>query len=532
MKKKTLKFFTINYIFFAVVNLFLNIPIINSRIDSLEINSTYLVFSFSLELTTFVVFNFLFFNLLSYLKYFGKYFSIIILFCSLVINHFVSKLNKIFDTGVLADMVEVDIGQIGEFMGFFLILKIIILASFFVFIIKQDFITKHQKKLSAIVVTISLLIITPLLYEFNDEFFENGFANKATIQKYPPFSIIYATTEYRKQIKLQNNFTVKIEDLYKYSESEKNDDLNVILIVGESTRYDFLAKLLRKKNKKFQLSKEENLISFKNFTSCSTSTRESIPCMITRSKSPNWNEKINETSIISIFKKLGYKTAWIGTQSVRGVYASSFTKYVYNTDYTITKKHLKSISPTGILYDNLLLKYINVFLEDNKNHKKKFIIFNPQGSHWHIEQRYPEKFRTLTPVCSNNDPKRCSKTELFNSYQNAATYSDFVYAKIIDDFRAKNTLLIFSSDHGISLGENNYYGSSYRSANKKILDKQKDVSTFIWYSNKFKAKYKSIAEKINKSRDRKLNHDYIFHSILGCSSINSKIIEKNLNICS
>jgi lipid A ethanolaminephosphotransferase len=154
------------------------------------------------------------------------------------------------------------------------------------------------------------------------------------------------------------------------------------------------------------------------------------------------------------------------------------------------------------------------------------------GSHVDYKTRIPSKFYKFKPIYKNDYTK--SKSKLDNGYDNTIFYTDYFLSKLIDDLKYKNAFFIYTSDHGESLGEKSYgifekYGHS---APYKIAPKeQKNVPMIFWFSNKYINNYKLNINHIKRIINKKISHDYIFHSILGCGRFTSSYLKNELNIC-
>ena len=132
----------------------------------------------------------------------------------------------------------------------------------------------------------------------------------------------------QKRFDIASNYNYNIDDI-------NSDDLNVVLIIGESARNDHfsLAGYIKETNP--MLAKEgDNLVFYKDVTACYPLTRIAVPCMITRATRENRKISAKETSFISIFKKLGFYTTWIGMQ---GTYTAIDAPYFDLAKESLTK---------------------------------------------------------------------------------------------------------------------------------------------------------------------------------------------------
>ena len=75
-------------------------------------------------------------------------------------------------------------------------------------------------------------------------------------------------------------------------------------------------------------------------------------------------------------------------------------------------------------------------------------------------KRYPDAFKKFSPACDTADLQNCSREQIINTYDNTILYSDYIISSVIDALKKHpelNSSMIYISDHGESLGENNIY---------------------------------------------------------------------------
>lgn len=93
-----------------------------------------------------------------------------------------------------------------------------------------------------------------------------------------------------------------------------------------------------------------------------------------------------------------------------------------------------------------------------------------------------------------------------------------------------NTAMIYVSDHGESLGENNLYLHGMPYAIAPYL--QKHVPFIFWASPAFYRDRGLNKECLESSKMHEFSHDNIFHSVLGLLDINTPYYESHLDIFS
>ncbi|MCF6188327.1 MAG: sulfatase-like hydrolase/transferase, partial [Desulfobulbaceae bacterium] len=162
-----------------------------------------------------------------------------------------------------------------------------------------------------------------------------------------------------------------------------------------------------------------------------------------------------------------------------------------------------------------------------------FIVLHQMGSHGPAYyKRYPEEFAVFTPECTTGQLQQCSREELVNTYDNTILYTDYFLSEVVKFLKGNsdryNTAMMYVSDHGESLGENNIYlhGMPYLIA----PDEQKHVPFITWFSASFLEKSGLNAATLKKRENENLSQDIIFHTILGAMGVKTDLYEQTLDL--
>lgn len=465
------------------------------------------------------------FLLLLTLPYIGIFLISILFLCGITSTFFIYSFKKTFDEGVLNDILSVELDLI---LGYAHPLSLTagvlgILLIYYALYKSFGANIKYRESKKSILTTLSISI---LILGISSK----GFAGRTlrdTLSNYMPYNIIWAIKEYNKNYKKHLNRINNKTDLFKaYSFNiTQNDDepLIVVMIIGESMRGD----MVTPKNMPL-LHKRNNIVMFKDALSSETSTREAIPYMLTSATAPNIEQSLSERSFISIFKQLGFETNWIGNQGIFGVYETTFASIALEADSVITKSELRKTFPNEHVVDGHLIPFFNQKIPNYK--KNSLTIVHLMGSHWRFDQRLPTDFTApFTPECRNSISSACSSEQLMNSYENSLYYTDIVLDKLLKVLENKNAIVIYASDHGFSLGENGFFGNA--SKDPLAQKEQTNIMMFMWMSDIFMKKNPALFTKIQKHNQKIISQDYIFHSILDCSGVQSDYINPALSLC-
>lgn len=294
----------------------------------------------------------------------------------------------------------------------------------------------------------------------------------------------------------------------------------IVLVIGETARADHFS-LNGYERKTNPLLEKEDVISFDNVWACGTSTSVSVPCLFsinTRKEYKN-EDAIDLENALDIIQRSGANVLWIDNNSdSKGV-----ANRVSYSDY-------KREDCDGECRDAGMLEQIPDYI---KGHPEGdiFIILHQMGSHGPAYyKRYPKAFDVFQPSCQTNLLEDCSIAEITNAYDNTILYTDYFLSEAIDLLKAYpsfESVLLYVSDHGESLGENGVYlhGLPYLIA----PDAQKHVPMIIWIGDLMRQSDINFSDLKARKHD-KFTHDNMFHTLLGFLEVDSDIYDESKDI--
>jgi len=309
---------------------------------------------------------------------------------------------------------------------------------------------------------------------------------------------------------------------------QKNKDLVLIFIIGESARADHFGINGYSKPTSPEIEKA-GAVSLPGIDSIYSVTNQSVPMLITRATEKALAPAYTETSFLSIFNKHGFTTAWISYQDmIDGSYSniaplSNEAHIKVHIDINPAVKSGFSLERGKMLDEDMLPSLEQALKRDNN---PKMIVLHSIGSHWDYNKHYPEDLQKFNPVCTNSNVKRCSHDELANSYDNSILYTDRFIASVIEHVKNMNSIVIYCSDHGEYLGENGNYGHIPGVRSKELTN----PAAIVWMSDKYKNKNPDKYSNLLKNKDHKYQTSIFFHSILDAASIKGQIINRKLSI--
>ncbi len=267
-------------------------------------------------------------------------------------------------------------------------------------------------------------------------------------------------------------------------------------------------------------------VNFPDVTACGSSTEISLPCMFSpygRADYDKDNIRRSE-SLLHVLERAGIKTLWRDNQSgCKGVCAGlSFESFERADDpaFCDGERCLDEVMLKGLMeFTRGLTGDSVVVLHQLGNHGPSYYL------------RYPPRLRRFVPDCRTPELGECSREEIVNAYDNAVLYTDEFLAKtirLLSADPARDTAMIYLSDHGESLGEGGLYlhGVPYPIAPATQLK----VPMVMWMSPGFASGRGIDMGCIRKHSGAALSHDNLFHSVLGLMQVSTRAYDRRRDL--
>jgi len=219
-------------------------------------------------------------------------------------------------------------------------------------------------------------------------------------------------------------------------------DRNIILIIGESLRYDKFMLQNNPLTQKLKSFAKNHTLYFKKIFSGGTSTKVSIATLIHGIQYPNSSEQIikESTCLFKLAKKNKFHTSFISSQAnnrlkmIRDILCPKYIdNFLTRDDFT------HYMHPTG--YDEDLTSILKALKIPQQN---DLVVLEHRGSHSPYVNKYPPKFNISSP------------------YDNTVRYTDASLSKLFSfinfKLNKKEFFIFYVSDHGELLGEHGKHG--------------------------------------------------------------------------
>lgn len=375
------------------------------------------------------------------------------------------------------------------------------------------------------VLALGLLYTVRMVFVYGSFFTDN---------QYLPLQRAYASAQVAmKNIEAYNTLSSRVND--KIVLTQNNAKIkNIVFILGESTNRNHMGVYgyglqttpnLQKLKDKGELTAYSDVIS-PHSTTIAVLSKLFTFCDFESDK--EWYEYAN---LIDIMNAAGYKTFWLSNQESSGIWgnvAQLFAGHSKKHEYTRIRE---SREDYGVV-DGELFPLIDRAM--NEREEKNFFVIHLMGAHGAYYNRYPYAFTKFNkddiPLEANDD-----KRAVVAQYDNAVYYNDYVVNEIIDKFRNDDTLVIYVSDHGEAVyDENGFAGHIEENPNRHMIE----IPMMFWTSEKFNATYPEKVRRIKDAKDRPYMSDDTIHTILDLSEIKTiefdssrSIVNDDFNVC-
>ena len=324
----------------------------------------------------------------------------------------------------------------------------------------------------------------------------------------------------------------------------------LLLVIGETARADHFALNGYARATNPQLA-QHPVLSFRHVSSCGTTTAASLPCMFSHlGKAAFDARQIEHENLLDLAQRAGLAVLWVENQagckglcdrvthttlldesvagrSTGGAPARAASAHALS----VHAASLKPLCADGECLDEALLVGLEArigALPAAARARGVLVVLHMMGSHGPAYfKRSPATRKPFLPECTTSALQQCEQAALVNAYDNSIAYTDHVLSAAIDWLATRHaryaTALLYVSDHGESLGENNLYlhGLPFALAPRAQIH----VPMLLWHGDWDAAQDGSVASTsasasasracLSEHLDAVLTHDHLFHSVLG-----------------
>lgn len=454
----------------------------------------------------------------------------LLLIISSTANYMMYKYSIYIDSDMIRNVFETNSREAFDLITLGLLAWVLMLgilpaiALFFIKIEYKPFFKELQRGTFVLLVCFSTTAV--LAFAFYKDYASFGRNNREVRKLINPANHIYALVRYFQIEALAKRQFMRLDENAKLVPFEDPYPTVFVLVLGETARALNFSLGGYEKETNPQLSKQD-MAYFKEVFSCGTATAVSVPCMFSHMSASkfNNNDAAFTENVMDLLKQSGYNIIWLeNDDGCKGVCNRVYTENMVKTN------NPKYCNGEYCIDEALIDGFEDRLKQITKN---TVIVLHTMGSHGPTYyKRYPNKFKVFKPTCDTADLSKCSREAIINTYDNTILYTDFIISSVIDSLKKFPELesgLLYLSDHGESLGENNIYlhGFPYKIAPTE----QKEVPMALWMSENMK-KYDHVDYECikNEAQNNKYSHDNLFHTMLGILEVKTEKYDPKLDV--
>lgn len=424
-------------------------------------------------------------------KKFATIYGIIVGGLSLISIGYFTIYRQEFSQSVFFVMAESNYNESHEFISQYLSIKLvavlliyILVGVFLWFKVKPVYVKNMTKWLVSIIIVVYALMPLFISVAIKKTSFERATQHLLSrMETTVPWQLLSSYIAYRSQLSNMDKILNHLETLPKFenlTDANGNTPRTLVLVIGESTTrsrmgiygYD------RDTTPLIEQFKKDNpdFLAFNDVVSSRPYTIEILQQALTLADEKHPDLYLSKPSLIHLMKQAGYKTFWITNQQTmtkRNTMLTMFSKQADEQFYMNNDRNQSSRQ-----YDSSVFEPFKNVLNDPA--EKKFIVIHLLGTHMKYELRYPEgeeyqRFKDKTGVNFDLDN---DKLKVYNSYDNAVAFNDFVTTELFKLFKNSdpNGFILYFSDHGEEV---------YQTAPHDVLGRNEKAPTKAMYTVPF-----------------------------------------------
>ena len=466
--------------------------------------------------------------------------AVLLLLAAAASSHFMLQYNVVIEATMMANVFNTNAREVRDLLSWQLLLSFVLLAAAPLWwllprrIVRRPFGAQAWRNGLGAVVSLAMLSgITLASFQDLASLMRN---HKEVRYLINPLNVLYASGELIADQLPQTRHQLQAIGLdvtpgESYAGQQRAP--LVVLVVGETARAaNFsLGAYARPTNPKLgQLKAAGGLTYYSAVHSCGTNTQASVPCMFSHLGKRDFEASHQPyENLLDVLQRAGLAVLWLDNQSgCKG----QCDRVPHDTMQSLK---VPGLCADGECFDEIMLQGLDqriAALDPARRARGVVVVMHQMGSHGPAYyRRSPAAYKKFMPECASNILKDCTREQLVNAFDNSIVYTDHMLASTarwLERQAADNkadSAMIYVSDHGESLGENNLYlhGMPYALA----PDFQTHVPMLTWLSAAMQKRSGIRVACLEQHAAAPLTHDNLFHSLLGLLDLQTSLYHKD-----
>lgn len=310
-----------------------------------------------------------------------------------------------------------------------------------------------------------------------------------------------------------------------------------VLVIGESARFSSFQINGYQRETTPLLARTEGWLSFQEVAAPATVTLMSVPVLLTPSTAATLGGASALPSVLSIFKRAGFHTAWFSTQKKHGMYDTASSIFAGEADESLflSGTFAPGSRPYASALDGALIKPVHDLLA--RNDPKLFVVLHTMGSHQHYCQRFPDEFnhfpsnRVLYQGSFLTGKFSAAEREnLTNAYDNSIRYTDWVLSQLVETLSATHAVsaLYYVADHGQNMGDSPTLPFAHGCVTRDVIH----VPLLVWLSSEYRTRRAGSAAALESHLRTPFSADRTFHTVIDLAGLDCRFLNRTRSFAS
>lgn len=477
-------------------------PVFNYAVNNVEkgINAILIIGGAAIIM---LALNYLVYYTLLYIgRIFGKIILSLIFIGNSIALYFINTYEVLITDRMMGNVFNTRYSEASGFFSFAAILYIVflgILPCIYLFFCKIEY-SYFKKYVSNAGIALLIVILSAFANMKNFTWVDRHATQVGSMLM--PWSYIVNTIRYNNRVSKKNRKEIKLPDAQIATPGK---DV-CILIIGESARRDHFS--LYGYNRETNPLLKNDSVTIYIAQSAATYTTEGLKALLSHKAS----DKLYEI-LPNYLYRTGVDVVWR---------SNNWGEPPVHIDKYLTAKDIKQQYPhANERYDEVLLEGLENDIATNSK-PKQFIVLHTSTSHGPTYfQKYPSTFEVFKPVCTTVEMSKSDREELINAYDNTILYTDYLIHSVIEKLRSLKDIrscVLYVSDHGESLGENNLY--MHGVPMMMAPAEQIEIPFIVWTSD----------SALSTKSLKEIGQYHVFHSVLRFLGVESPAYNEEYNI--
>ena len=342
-----------------------------------------------------------------------------------------------------------------------------------------------------------------------------------------PSATIYGTYEaFDIRARVQNRKDLA-ENITVSQEKEFQDEANRqvhMLVIGESANKSCFGIYGYQRQTTPLLDNTPGLMTFRDVSCTAPCTLIAVPSLLTASPPGRVLEATRQASILTAYKKAGFRVYWLSAQKKHGTYdtlTSIFSADADEDTFVSGKFDNRGIGSYQTAQDTSMLPLVRGILQ--RNEPKVLFVLHTMGSHGPYPVRYNRDFvrfpadpleamDALFRISLGNacDPKDLELAQ--NSYDNTICATDYLLGSLINELKKvqASSWLCYVSDHGENSSTARFGKFMHGMISRQIVE----VPMLMWVSPLYEQSHAGKVAGLKSHLSTPFSASCTFHTLL------------------